>query len=267
MIPRRGENAISLEKALDLLEAFTPDARTLGIGELSRKVGIPKSTAHRLLSTLKVRGYISQDEASRRYRLGIKAWELGCMAVANVGIREVARPHLEALARTSGEVVHLAILDGSEVVYIDKVETTRHAVRAYSYVGGRAPAYGVATGKAILAYGPAGRVESCLKGELKAYTPRTLADPERLRADLERTRRRGYAVNLGEWRADVGGVAAPIWRHTNEVVAGVGVTAPVIRLTRRRVQELVPMVVETARCISRELGFVPGYLRSVYQKE
>lgn len=249
------DSAISLEKALDLLEAFSPDNRTLSIAELSRKVGIPKSTAHRLLVTLKARGYIGQDEMNRQYRLGIKAWELGCRAVANVGIREVAKPYLEALAQKSAEIIHLAILDGDEVVYIDKVETNQHTVRAYTYLGGRAPAYCVATGKAILANKRTDFLASFLRGNFEAHTPKTLADPKELRADLEKTRRCGYAVNLGEWRIDVGGVAAPIWRHTNEVVAAVGVTAPVTRLTRGRVRELIPLVVETAHQISRDLGF------------
>lgn len=254
-VPRGEDGALSLGKALDLLEAFTPENRTLGIAELSRTVGIPKSTAHRLLSTLKDRGYVRQDEPSRKYRLGIKAWELGCMAVANVGVLEAARPHLERLASRSGEIVHLAILDGDEVVYVDKVESNQQAVRAYSHVGGRASAYCVATGKAILANQSAGFLEKFLRRNFKAYTSKTLADPKQLRADLERTRRRGYAVNVGEWRIDVGGVAAPIWRHTNDVVAAVSVTAPVIRLTRQRVEQLVPLVVEAARQISRDLGF------------
>lgn len=254
-MPRTRNGAVSLEKALDLLEAFTLDNRALSIAQLSGAAGIPKSTAHRLLSTLKLRGYVRQDEASRRYRLGIRAWELGSRAVANVGVLEAARPHLERLASRSGEIVHLAILDGGEVVYVDKVEADQQAVRAYSHVGGRAPAYSVATGKAIVAHHDAGFREKFLRRHFRAYTPKTLADSGALRADLERTRRRGYAINLGEWRIDVGGVAAPIWKHTNEVVAAVSVTAPVIRLTKKRIGELAPLVIDTARQISRDLGF------------
>jgi DNA-binding IclR family transcriptional regulator len=249
----------SLDRSLDILECFGPREPELGLGELARRVGLPKSTTHRFLATLVRRGYAVQA-APGRYRAGIRLWELGCVAVAQVGLREAARPTMEWLARETQETIHLAVLDGHEIVYIDKIESTQ-PVQAYSRIGGRMPAFCVATGKAMLAHQPPECLADLVRRGLARYTPRTITDPDRLRKVLQRARRDGYAVNQGEYRVDVGGVAAPLKDHLDRVVGAVGVTAPLSRLPRARVKALVPLVARAAAEISGRLGY-PGRARS-----
>jgi DNA-binding IclR family transcriptional regulator len=242
----------SLDRSLDILECFGPREPELGLGEVARRVRLPKSTTHRFLTTMVRRGYVMPVGVGR-YRLGIRLWELGCVSVTQFGLRETARPTIEWLARESQETVHLAVLDGREIVYIDTIDSTQ-PVQAYSRIGGRMPAFCVATGKAMLACQPGELLADFMRGGLPRYTPRTITDPDRLRKDLARVPRDGYAVNLGEYRRDVGGVAAPIKDHTGGVVGAVGVTAPVSRLPRARVRALAPLVVRAAAEISERLG-------------
>lgn len=248
----RKRSSQSLDRSLDILECFGPREPELSLGEVARRVRLPKSTTHRFLTTLVRRGYVVSAGVGR-YRLGIRLWELGCVAVTQVGLRETARPTIEWLARESQETVHLAVLDGREIVYIDKIDSTQ-PVQAYSRIGGRMPAFCVATGKAMLAHQPGEHLAALMRGGLSRYTPRTITDRERLRKDLARVPRDGYAVNLGEYRLDVGGVAAPIKDHTDRVVGAIGVTAPIGRLPRARVRALAPLVVRAAAEISERLG-------------
>lgn len=248
----------SLVRSLDILECLGPRDPELSLGEIARRARLPKSTTHRFLTTLVGRGYVTQAGPGR-YRLGLRLWELGCVAVAQLGLRETARPTLEWLARESQETVHLAVLDGDEIVYIDKIDSTQ-PVQAYSRIGGRMPAVCVATGKAMLACQPPDVVAGLLRGGLRRHTPRTITDPDRFRKALARVPRDGYAVNLGEYRLDVGGVAAPIVDHAGRVVGALGVTAPVSRLPRARLKALAPLVVRAAAEASERLGH-PGQAR------
>lgn len=247
----------SVDRALDVLECFRPGEEENGISELSRRLQLSPSIVQRLVATLTRRGYLSRCENTRKYRLGIKNWELGCLSISHFGIRDLARPHLEELARKSGETVHLSILDQetNSIIYIDKIEGDQ-PVRAYTYLGGRAPAYCVATGKAILAYQSESVFKKILGRSLQGFTSSTITRPSEIQKHLEIVRKEGYASNRGEWRKDVGGIAAPIFDYTNRAVAAVGVTAPVSRLSLKRFQEVLPLVKETALRISRDLGYL-----------
>ncbi|MFQ5882124.1 MAG: IclR family transcriptional regulator [Candidatus Methylomirabilales bacterium] len=245
--------AKSLGRALDILESFSGAEAEIGVTQLSARLGLAKSTVHRLLTTLLERGYIQKNLRTNQYRLGIKTWELGCLAVSQLGLREVARPLMEELAHKTREIVHLSIRDGAEVVYIDKIESPQ-PIQAYSRIGSRMPAYCVATGKAILAHLPESALKRVFGRRLKAHTPRTLATWGALRKDLERVRTQGYSVNRGEWRENVCGLAAPIFNHAGEVVAAMGITVPAVRFTQEFLEWAIPLVKETTRQASRQLG-------------
>ncbi len=247
----------SLRKAFALLDAFTLEAPEWGLAELSERYRIPKPTVHHIMAALIEAGWVSQDPKSRRYRLGIRLWEKGWLAVNQIGFRECARPFVEVLAETSGETVHVAMLDTVDpgyVVYIDKIDSAQ-PVRAYSMVGGRAPSYCVATGKAILAFNP-DVVKRLLSKKLHAYTEFTITQPGRLLRELAITARRGFSVNRGEYRADVTGVAAPIRDHSGQILCGVGISGPSYRLSERVIQRLAPAVVTSAEKISTQMGFI-----------
>jgi len=246
----------SLGRSLDILECFGPGERELGLAEIARRVRLPKSTTHRFVATLAGRGYLSPDGGGR-YRLGIRLWELGCLAVMPLGLREAARPSMEWLARESRETIHLAVLDGLEVVYIDRIESTQ-PLQARSRLGGRMPAYCAATGKAMAAHAPRRFLAQIVAGGLRRYTPRTIADPETLLKVLAAVARNGYAVTLGEYERDLGGVAAPIRDYTGAVVGGIGIVAPMSRLARGRYKAFVPPVMRAAAEISTRLGHHVG---------
>jgi len=247
-----GQVFSSLQKALNVLEAFSVKTPELGITELAEALRMPKSTVHRILAALEGRGYVRQNPLTGKYRLGVKLWELGSVVVNSLGLREAARPYLEELARRTGETINLTVLDGEESLYIDEIQST-HPVRAHSYVGIRAPAHCVATGKAMLAHLPAALDQLLAKG-LARFTRHTLVDPLELQRELKEVRERGYAVNREEWRAGVCAVAAPIWDHSQRVVAAIGVSGPASRLTRERLRTLGPLAAEIAAKLSRELG-------------
>jgi DNA-binding IclR family transcriptional regulator len=247
----------SLRKAFALLDVFTLDTPEWGVGELSEKLRMPKPSVHHVLATLVEAGWMAQDPKTKRYRLGLRLWEKGWLAVNQLGLRELARPFVEALAERSGESVHVAILDAVDpgyVVYIDKMESA-HPVRAYSMIGGRAPSYCVATGKAILAFNP-DIVKRVLARKLHAHTEFTITEPSRLIQELRVTERRGFSINHGEYRADVKGVAAPIRDHEGRIFSAVGTSGPSYRFAAKVIQKMAPIVVATARQISTEMGFM-----------
>ena len=240
-------------KGLALLETLALSDRPRGVTELANDLGLAKSQVHRLMQTLADRGYVRQDPDSGRYACTLKLWEYGALVADRVDVRNVARTHLQSLADSTSETVHMSVLEQTEVVYIDKIDSPQ-PVRAYSRLGGRAPAYSVATGKALLAYAPAEVLEK-LSGKLQRHTPRTITDFEELKRELARVREQGYALNRGEWQESVCGLAVPIFASNRRTIAAVGISGPLERLTPGVLRDFAPVVVDTGRAISRELGF------------
>ncbi len=238
-------------KSLRALEWLCLRDAPTGVTEMSVALGVAKSNAHRILTTLLSLGFV-RHLGDGRYEPTLKTWEIGSAVLARYDIREISRSAMLALSAKCGETVHLSILDDADVVYIDKVEGS-HPVRAYSRVGGRAPAYAVATGKALLAFHS--DIESLLPKKLEAFTGRTVKTRAALFDELETVRKRGYAVNAGEWREDVGGIAAPILNDRGEVISAIGISGPIGRLGSDRVRALAPAVVASASDISHQCGY------------
>lgn len=241
-------------KGLAVLEALVaPQGRPRTIDELSREVNLTRSNVHRTLQTLAYAGYVRKDETAGRYHPTMKLLELGARQLASLDVRSIALPFMRTLAQQSGETVHLSILEGITVVYIDKIDSLQ-PVRSYTEIGGRAPAYAVATGKALLAHQPEGYIER-YAGQLQRHTPATIASVAELKAELERVRRLGYALNRGEWRATVGGLAVGVFDGLDRVVAALGISGPLERLEKGRFAALAPDVQELAGQISKAMGF------------
>jgi DNA-binding IclR family transcriptional regulator len=237
-------------KSLRALEWLCLRETPTGVTEMSVALGVAKSNAHRILTTLTVMGFV-RPVFDGRYEATLKTWEIGSAVLARFDIRDIARPVMLALSARCGETVHLSVLEGGDVVYIDKVEGS-HPVRAYSRVGGRAPAYAVATGKALLAFRE--DIAEALPA-LKSFTPHTARSKPALLKELAEIRHRGYATNTGEWRQDVGGIGAPIRNDRGDVVAAVGISGPTVRLTAERMRTLVPSVIAGANDISHAYGY------------
>jgi DNA-binding IclR family transcriptional regulator len=242
-----------LLKGLAVLEALVaPGGRPRTIDELSREINLTRSNVHRTLQTLAFAGYVRKDDTLGRYHPTMKLLELGARQLASLDIRHIALPFMRILAHESGETVHLSILEGITVVYIDKIDSPQ-PVRSYTEIGGRAPAYAVATGKALLANQPEGYIDR-FEGQLQRHTTATIAGIAELKAELARIRELGYAVNHGEWRATVGGLAVGVFDGFDRVVAALGISGPLERLEKGRFAALAPQVRELAGEISKAMG-------------
>ncbi len=246
----------SLRKGLGLIDILAAVERPLGLTDLSRRAGLPKSTVHRLLTSLTATGFVTQ-ETDGRYALGLRLFELGSRVAARLDIRQIARPQLRRLRDMTGETAHLGVVLDDSVVYLEKVDSGQK-VQMSSRLGGRNPLHSTALGKALLAFGSQELRERILAGPLPARTPRTLVDPDRLAEELDRVRRRGWALDDEESDPQVRCVAAPVIDATGFAVAAISVSGPSSRVTKRTVRPLAEHVMRTAAAVSRSLGGLPA---------
>lgn len=243
----------TLLKGLQVLEHVVASSEPVRSTDVATQLGLVQSNAHRVLKTLEHAGYLVQDPQSRTFSGSLKLWELGSQIVGRLDLRKSASVQLYNLAHETGEAVHLSVLDQAEVIYVDKIDSPQ-PVGAYTRTGGRAPAYCVATGKALLSQLSEEALQHTL-GDLKQYSPHTITDLTDLFDDLKLTRERGYSVNKGEWREGVWGLASVIFDARNEPVAAVGVSGPDFRLCEpTRTAEMGEAVKRYARSISMGLG-------------
>jgi IclR family transcriptional regulator, acetate operon repressor len=244
----------SVQRATRLLKAFDSGPAELGVMELSRRVDLHKSTVSRLLATLESEGLIERVPETEKYRLGFMLMRLAGQVTHFGDVREAARPVLVELTERSRETVHLAVLDGDEVVNVEQISGP-HLVREANWVGRRTPLNCVANGKALLAFQPEATIARVLAGPLPRYTERTITDPIRLRRELAQARERGYAQALGEIEEGLNAVAAPIYDAAGAVVAAVSISGPAYRVTADRIPDLGALVVGAAAKISSRLGY------------
>jgi DNA-binding IclR family transcriptional regulator len=249
-----GARVQSLQRAIQLLAAFDRDQAELGVTDLSRIVGLPKSTVSRLLTTLAHEGFVERVPESDKYRLGLLLLRLAGRVSHFGDIRAAAHPVLVDLSAYTLETVHLAVIGGDDVVNIAQISGP-HLVRETNWIGRRTPFHCAANGKALLAYQPAATIARVLAGPLARFTERTITDPAQVAAELALVRERGYASALGEVEAGLNGVAAPIRDAAGVVVAAVSVGGPAYRVTPERLEDLGAQVVEAAARISARLGF------------
>lgn len=242
----------TLIKGLKLLELLARSDVPMGVTDLARELLLPKSNVHSLLQALVAMGYARQLPDSRRYCASIRLWELGSAVLAHLDLKRAAQPCMVHLQIQTRETVHLSILDGDEVVYVHKIDSDE-PVRAYSDIGGRAPAHCVATGKALLAW-QSDAAQKNRSSRLTQHSARTIVDSAAFLRAMRRIRRQGYAINRGEWRETVGGVAAPILGELGQVIAAIGVSGPLSRLGPARMRALAPLVTNAAEQISEELS-------------
>jgi DNA-binding IclR family transcriptional regulator len=251
-------DAGSVVRALRMLSAFDGEKPDLGVSEIARKVGLPKSTAHRLLHSLEAEGFVRRLSGSR-YVLGWKLFELGTRVQEQGGLQSVVIEELSRLVTRTSENAHLAILDGGAVLYLEKVESPR-SLRMPSAVGQRVPAHCTALGKVLLASLPDQQVGLISKEHgLPAFTPATLTDFRALQDHLQMVRERGYAIDREEFEEGLLCIAAPIRNETNEVCAAVSISGPATRLDER-IEDLAATVQECSEALSHKLGHAMAWL-------
>lgn len=250
-----------VDRVVDILEVFPRLGPDLGVSDISRALGLKKATAHRLLAALRRRGIVAQDPVSRRYRLGMKLWELGSMATSQVDWVDRVKPHLQELTDRSGETTHLAVLSDGQVLYVEKVESSR-SLRMPSQVGRRLPVHCTGVGKALTAFLPDEVLRGLmLRRGMPRFTTNTITDVETLAGELAEVRRRGYAIDREEIEEGLVCIAAPVRDHTTHVVAAVSIAGPSSRLRPETIDGMARHVVDAAHGMSAALGCPPDLLR------
>jgi DNA-binding IclR family transcriptional regulator len=246
-----------LDRSLAILNALAQCREDASLAKVAEMVGLHKSTVHRIVLTLERERIIERHPETGHYRLGLRLFELGSLAVSRFDIRDRGRIHLEKLVYDTDETGHLCVMDQGEVLYLDKLEPAR-SVRLSSSIGRRNPAHCTAVGKAMMAWMPEAEVDSIIRQHgLARVTPKTLVTPAELKSDLKVCRNRGYALDDEEHEEGVRCVAAPVMDHFGRPTAALSVSAPSFRITLAKVPVLAQFVCKAALELSREWGFHP----------
>lgn len=259
-VRQMGRLVPAVTRALDILELFLEGDGTLSAPDITRKLGLPRTTVHELVTTLAARSYlVPVPEQPGRYRLGVRTYQLGSRYAEQLDLAAEGREVAREVAETCDETVHVAILEDLDVIYIAKVDSI-HAVRMVSAAGRRLPAHCTSVGKMLLAALPAEELDARIEeaGELVAMTHNSITDPAELRAALDGIRERGIAVEHRESNPDVSCVAAPVRDGSGRVVAALSISVPVIRWTEEREAELAELAAKGAGDLSVRLGHRGG---------
>ncbi|NMH95823.1 IclR family transcriptional regulator [Pseudonocardia acidicola] len=247
----------TVRNAARLLKAFLTREESLGVSELARRLDLGKSNVHRLLSTLVAEGLIEQDARTGGYRLGIVMFELGEAVKVHLDLHAAAGPVLAQLREQTGESSQVGVLDGDEVVYVDRLESA-HSLRLFTETGRRVPAHCTSSGKVLLAHRPDAEREAYLaRDTLTRLTPHTITDPAVLRDELATVRARGWAEAINEREVGVASIAAPIRDIHGDVVAALSIGAPVARFGAVPRRRHARALVEAGEAVSRRLGWSP----------
>jgi IclR family KDG regulon transcriptional repressor len=245
----------SLQKALRILLHLGQNGPEMGVTELAAAMNLNKTTVYRLLNAMAKFDFVEQNSENERYRLGLKLHELGRKAIESRTLQREAHRFLLELSRRSRETVSLAVHAPGSVICLDRLKSPQTLISMGTEIGARFPAHCTAIGKAVLAYLPAGEVETILRNcGMPRFTPSTLTRLADLQADLRQVRQRGYAIDNQELERGLKGVAAPVRTNQDRVIAAVGMAGPALRFRGRELREKIALVRETAEKLSASLG-------------
>ncbi len=246
-----------IDRTLDILEYLSHQRKGLGVTEIAAQTGLHKSTAHRLLQALLSRGYVEKDPLLGTYKLGLKLIETVSFYLNSLELQTEARPYLWDLTGKLNLTVHLGVLDGTDVVYIEKLDVF-NTVRIYSQIGFRVPAYCSALGKCLLSKLSDKELNVLLQGyRFEKYTDNTLPDLPALKRLMREVRAQGWAMDNEEHQSGHRSVAAPIYDYRGEVIAAISASGPVSLIPDERLPELIATVKKNAVQISQHLGYTP----------
>lgn len=244
----------TFERAVAVLNCFTLEKPTLGVREISRKVGLSASTTGRIMSGLKDTGFLNQN-SDRSYSLGASVMAWAGVYTATLDVRKTAMPAVEQLHRDTQETISLYILQGDERVCVERRESP-HTVRLVTRIGRRLPLYAGSAGKVFLAFLPEASSKEILDhSELMPFTSSTITDRNLLDVELDVVRRQGYAVSTGEWQKEASGIAAPVFGSSREIVAALTISGPSQRFTDAKIREYAPVVTGAAQEVSWNMGY------------
>jgi DNA-binding IclR family transcriptional regulator len=253
---RTGKPAVrhvaAVERSLRVLEELASAGGELGTNELARRTGVNASSVSRLLATLSSRGYVEHVEDTGRYRLGLRLLQLGNVVLAGLDLREVARPHLLELVGETGETATLSVPGEQDAVTVDFVQSSS-SVQSVARLGRPSVAHATAAGKVLLAFGDV----PLPSNRLQRFTPRTITDPRKLAAAVERAREQGWAEAAGERERDLNAIAAPVLGAEGRLAGIVGLQGPEGRFDREARRDAVEPLLGHTRAVSEALGWAP----------
>jgi IclR family pca regulon transcriptional regulator len=254
----------ALARGMLVLRTLARARRELGLSELSQRTGIDKSTTHRLARVLLDLGYLAQNHDTRKYQLGLGVLELGFGYLMSSNVREWTKPHLEALSREFGGTISLAILDGTDIIYVERLVDPNwtFSFSVDMYVGARLAAHRGALGKALLSCLSDDEVRARYRDRpLEAFTPKTIVDPERLLAEVRETRARGFALNDEEGVPGFRTIAAPIRDRKGDPAGAINVAMISAEWSLQDlVDRISPRLIDVTSTISAQLGYDPDAL-------
>lgn len=248
------ENSLqSLMNAFQLLEVLArePD---LTLTEISGRIHVSKASVYRLLLTLQLNDLVIRSSEGKRYRLGLRLWEYGAIALNGLKVRELALHRLPQLAAQCGQLVNLSVYDRGKALYLETVSSDARGT-VLTPAASRVPAHCSAAGKVMLAHQPEAEVERFCAGDLVSATLNTIVAPEALKRELDEIREQGYAINRGEWHPKSCGIAVPLLDHTGNAVAAIGVVCPAPQFSEEFIDRAAQLALGHAREVSRALGY------------
>ena len=255
----------SILKAARVLALFNEENRKLRNIDIHRQTGFNKSTVMRLLLSLEKAGFLEKDPLSGEYSIGVALFEAGSKYLDQTDLHRQAMPLISELASQCNETTYLAVLNGREAVYLDRVESSK-AIRTTSRVGSRVPLYCTGAGKAILAFQEEEQIQNILKNtKIKAFTSQTLTEKGKILKNLQEVRQRGWAIDNQEYEEEIKSIGAPLRDRSGKVIASICLVGPVWLMTDERIKkELAAETVATARQISQKLGYMANRKTYLY---
>ncbi len=249
------ESTRAVARALDVLTCFSMQTPELTMTQIAERIGVHKSTVHRLLATLEAKRFVKRDPTTGTYSLGMRLFQMAYLTLEQNDLRRMSAPFLRRLWEEHRETVHLSVLDDADVVFLDVIESPQR-VKLAAAIGQKLPALATASGKCILALMPDVAVQQLLQQGMPQHTGHTLCSPEAFLEDLRRVRERGFAFDEQETEDGINAVAAAVLDPAGQPVAAVAIAGPAYRLERERLLDIGPSVLATARDISKEMGMV-----------
>jgi len=245
-----------LNKSIDILECFYKKDSALTITELSEILKTYPSTIHRVLETLKYRGYVEKDSVSKKYFLGLKLIEMGIYRINKLDLVKVAYPFLRKLVDQFNENVYLGIYYDEKVLYLTKVEST-HRVTMSTHIGETAPLHCTALGKILLTSLSKEEINKILsKGKLQRFTEKTITNKKLLKAEVNKVKKQGFALDLGEYEKDVFCIATSVLNYQGKIIGAISVSLPYYRLdSKTKLNNIKEFVIQKGKKISTQMGY------------
>lgn len=245
----------SVSRAISILEVLAEEGKPLGLVAISQLTKLNPTTAYRILQTLLKHSFVVQNQVDGKYSLGFRVFQIGNNVRQISVIRQIARPFLQTLMERARETANMAVRDDLQVTYVEQV-TGLHFLRTFTEVGRGAPLHATAVGKALLFDFSQSEWERLEQNKLKKYTQNTITSISELKKEIEISEKRGYTIDFEEFEKGMSCIGAPIYSSDGKILCSISISGPITRLSKKRIENLVPLIVSTAAEISQALRMI-----------